>query len=741
MLSQLAWKIGRAFTQGRKDPLSEFTEVEREANGLSEALKLVAETLYSDTSILAQADEQTRHAVSTILDSAHKTLGDLESFVERYRVIRKKETRGGFVVERTWSEVVIAQYKTLKWTTEGGDITDLRDMLHMHTTSIDLTMQALQSQSLSRLGRTVIPMAENVASIHDVAHGDISARIDDLHRSIMSVANSTPSLQAADDHDECGRHSSISESTASNATSASPISTRSRLSDRSTSEGAPRIPVRHPARPSSPPDHRVREDSAYFSMGTASRDFESKRMDWRFESGSPPDDRTSIGVSMSAPPSGSTAVATPGSYIHVAENEEQYVLRRESLTVPHMFSTFDDDADAHEPNKFRNQYYSQRQNLPPPALPRHDEEVEPSPATPSSFFLASRPKRTESNLSVTAGASPRPSTARSVRKRHSFSAEVSPAISDVGQKFEKSLFRNAAILCDVRGTLVEYAQHVPDEPDPRYDTEMVEACKECRIFVIRKRENRPHGGFKVVSAIWAISNDGAVRMQQRLPEFAETVPYCSYFQPEKVSLPPTYGDMTLRFHPEGWDDDVEKEAKSNWVNYVFASEEGANQFQSAIFGRTLLGSFRTTKTTVIHEGFKGAFAFEEQFANIEVLRLWEDDGITTAGASGGVLALMHLGSNFGQGWARWWMNSSNQHVRVKDEQTKFARIKGIDIRTVKPGERARQASFSEDGVSKKKSPEKRVTGVRIEFKNEVERARFVELVKRVQERLLPLPDV
>lgn len=45
MLSQTAWKIGRAFTKGKKSAPSEFLEVERESNGLSDALKLVAETL------------------------------------------------------------------------------------------------------------------------------------------------------------------------------------------------------------------------------------------------------------------------------------------------------------------------------------------------------------------------------------------------------------------------------------------------------------------------------------------------------------------------------------------------------------------------------------------------------------------------------------------------------------------------------------------------------------------------
>lgn len=201
--------------------------------------------------------------------------------------------------------------------------------------------------------------------------------------------------------------------------------------------------------------------------------------------------------------------------------------------------------------------------------------------------------------------------------------------------------------------MVELAQHNPDETDVRFATEMVPCCGEGRICVVRKREHRPHGGTQVSTSVWAISDDGEVRCQQRLPENEETVPFCSYFQSEKVSLPPVSGgELSLAFHGEEWGSPLEREVKTNWVNYIFETEDDANQFQSAIFGRSLLGSFITTKTTVLHEGFKGSFAFEEQFANIEVLRLWEDDGTALPGAQQGVLALMHFASNFSEGWAK-----------------------------------------------------------------------------------------
>jgi len=106
------------------------------------------------------------------------------------------------------------------------------------------------------------------------------------------------------------------------------------------------------------------------------------------------------------------------------------------------------------------------------------------------------------------------------------------------------------------------------------------------------------------------------------------------------------------------------------------------------------------------------------------------------------------------------MNSSKQQVRVKDEANKFARIKGIDIKTVRPGagastaDKIRSPSTAGEGLQRrqsdaaaggpmlyKKSPERRVTGIRVEFSTEEERARFVALAKRVQERMLVLPDL
>ncbi|KAH9822773.1 hypothetical protein Tdes44962_MAKER04742, partial [Teratosphaeria destructans] len=759
VLSQTAWKIGRAFTQGKKNALSDFAEVEREINGLSGALKLVAETLHDDGSVLSQAEPQTRAAVSTILESANKTLSDLESFVERYQVIKKQETKGGFVVERSWSD----------------GVSPLRGvMVSPGAGNIGIAL-ALQPRSLSRLERTVMPMAEYVADVHDRLNDGLTDGIDDLPRTLPPRQLDPPPPRSPSRVGLPIRHVGRRASEQSNHT-------------------ANHTAKEHNPRPLS------REDSAYYSIHSMEPlriAKESRQMDWDFESGSPP--RTAE--------SEFDASSSCSSYYGSQSGPESSIARRGSTTLPNLFSAIDEaEADvqagayAHdlEPNPHADEdhphvdqddgYFtgtSLAASLPPVPLKAATRSPRPSPlpppalspsvglrvslpATPTSLFTkpngsarshrAAREQPDSSN-------SPRDSTrsdATCERTKSTRKAKepYSPGgFAADGPSFEKGLFRNSAILCDVRASLVEYAVTIPDEPDPRFNTEMKPACREARICVIRKREYRDISGTRVVTSVWTLSDDGATKMQLRLSEIDETVPFASYFDPCKISIPATQDDLTLRFHPPRYGDEVREERKTNWVNYVVASEADGVAFQSAIFGRMLLGSYRTIKTTVIHEGFKGTFAFEEQFANIEMCRLFQDDGLATPGGAGGVLILMHISSSFGEGWARFWINSSRQRVRVKEDGSKYAKVKGIDILVVKPGgeasipgkvtaeaeahlQRADTASLLDvRPTGGKRVPIRKVTGIRMEFKTTEERDRFVAACRKAQERLVPLPDM
>jgi len=95
---------------------------------------------------------------------------------------------------------------------------------------------------------------------------------------------------------------------------------------------------------------------------------------------------------------------------------------------------------------------------------------------------------------------------------------VAPARATLSQHetFEKETFRNTAILCDVRGQLVEYTSLIETEDSwkpPEY--EMVEAARACRICVVRRRDSLPDGALRFTTSIWAFSDDRQVRLQQK----------------------------------------------------------------------------------------------------------------------------------------------------------------------------------------------------------------------------------
>ncbi|KAL1608817.1 hypothetical protein SLS59_002008 [Nothophoma quercina] len=503
MLSQVAWKTGRAFTAGRKDAPSEFQAVESDVSGLAQALKELAETLHAevDASLVSQTDQQTQGGVSIILSSCQRTIYDLDSLVDRYQVIRKHRTVGGFAIERSWSDLVLAQYETIMWTTEGGSLHDLSSLLQMHTKSMRLITEAIQIGSVSQLEAVVNPMAERFDSMYDLP-GTLEDQLDEVSRFVRDLTIANPVTQA------------------------------------------PPIPQRNPAR-------------------------------------SP-----------------------------IAE-----------ITDP------------------------------------------------------------------------------LIRKR----------ITD-------SETRNV----------------------------------------------------RVVTSIWALSDDNNVRIELKMGDEDMYIPYSSYFSPAKVSMTVP---CELKFHDVRYGNRLIKTARTSWVNYVFEDAQAAALFQNEIMGRTLLATLRTSKTLRIHEGTLSTFAYAEQMCALENLRIWEDTD------TGAVIGLIHFSASFREGYLAFYLNSSNNPVKVQDGGGREVKIKGLRVPIAEAGRAMRKDSVIDDGetiteanatdglnassnekrrasvsgTKKVKGKEKKVevdrkkviSGAKIEFASETEKREFLELVEEYQKprRLCELPDL
>jgi hypothetical protein len=289
----------------------------------------------------------------------------------------------------------------------------------------------------------------------------------------------------------------------------------------------------------------------------------------------------------------------------------------------------------------------------------------------------------------------------------------------------------------------------------------------------------------MVTSIWALSDDNNVRIELRMEDSEMYIPYSSYFSPAKASITVP---CTLRFHDVRFGNRLLRTARTSWVNFVFEDAQGAALFQNEIMGRTLLATFRTTKTMRIHEGALASFAYAEQMCALETLRVWEDTD------TGAVIALIHFSASFRDGYLAFYLNSSGNPVRVQDVGAREVKIRGLRVpiaETVRAmrkdsvvdnggdavthtptptaaavagrgdadsgsgrAGKTRQSSFS---ATLKKSREtakavdapsssdrkKVISGAKVEFASEEEKALFLKLVGEFQRpgRLCEVPDL
>ncbi|KAJ5579732.1 uncharacterized protein N7459_005717 [Penicillium hispanicum] len=139
MLSKLAWDISQAFTSGRKSAPAEFREVQNQLSSLTHAL----ESLKSLSSMCSGQDDGTPDSsIAQILQNCRSTLEHLEALVNKYMIIEDDGGSSGSG-EKRWREEIRKNWKKVRWTREGGDLTILQHHLGVHINSLNLTIAVL----------------------------------------------------------------------------------------------------------------------------------------------------------------------------------------------------------------------------------------------------------------------------------------------------------------------------------------------------------------------------------------------------------------------------------------------------------------------------------------------------------------------------------------------------------------------------------------------------------------------
>ena len=158
-------------------------------------------------------------------------------------------------------------------------------------------------------------------------------------------------------------------------------------------------------------------------------------------------------------------------------------------------------------------------------------------------------------------------------------------------------------------------------------------------------------------------------------------------------------------------------------------EIDASSFQSALVGKTLLLSVQTKRTMRIHEGITGTFAFAEQLCGLENLRLFQDP------QNGAVLAMLHYSPQFHDGYLAFYLNSTRNPLRIRDEDEKTIRVKGLNIVIDDKASILRRESTTDMAVTPK-SPklkgERNIKSVKIEFYTPAEKQLFKDKFREIQ---------
>ena len=150
IMGKLAFRLGQAFTKGRKSAPAEFREVESQLHSLSKALCALKDVKNEGGAGFAVAPSRTNAAsqwgttsdeepLNAILRSCEECLKHLETIVEQYSCIIEAQDSQQPRFKR-WTRDIKVNWKKIAWTTEGGDLNTLRSQLTVHTNALNLVL-------------------------------------------------------------------------------------------------------------------------------------------------------------------------------------------------------------------------------------------------------------------------------------------------------------------------------------------------------------------------------------------------------------------------------------------------------------------------------------------------------------------------------------------------------------------------------------------------------------------------
>lgn len=175
LLSTLAFRLGHAFTSGRKSAPDEFQEVQNQLFSLGKALEVLASCrkmafkVQDDNEITtSQSGEPEQHddVIALMVSNCRTTLHHLELIVDKYTELKRDAKKPEPVGGKRWREELKQNWKKLRWTTEGGDVDKLRGNLNVHINGLNLAISAINSSQTKNVEKRVDEVHRMLDEVH-----------------------------------------------------------------------------------------------------------------------------------------------------------------------------------------------------------------------------------------------------------------------------------------------------------------------------------------------------------------------------------------------------------------------------------------------------------------------------------------------------------------------------------------------------------------------------------------------
>ncbi len=155
ILSTIALRLGQAFSSGRKSAPSEFREIQDLLYNLSKTLELLSQYAVprsrtdsengSEAAAIHARDEQSLqdNGLAQMMRNCNEVLQHLEKLINKYMELDETRTESELDLRKRWRRDLLQNWKKIRWTTEGGNLEQLKGTLTVHLSGLNMAVTVL----------------------------------------------------------------------------------------------------------------------------------------------------------------------------------------------------------------------------------------------------------------------------------------------------------------------------------------------------------------------------------------------------------------------------------------------------------------------------------------------------------------------------------------------------------------------------------------------------------------------